>query len=139
LTRNQIDGLAEELAGLLKWDPGVLRAYAFLLSRSGQVKPEELPSGFETSPEEAKKLLFALEEDGLTVNGDSGIYPVHPRLGISNIYRLSTAKDPSVSTVRPRIDSLISILASFRDKVEDREYAAPRRDGPHPETKAPKD
>ena len=129
LTKSQFDSLAEEIASLLKWDPDILRAYTFLLSRSGQVRPEELASGLGVDSAEAAKLILALDRDGLTVNGDAGIYPVHPRLGISNVYRLSLAKDPSVSSVRPRVDSLVSILASFRDRVEDRQFAGPLKDG----------
>jgi len=129
LTKSQFDSLAEELADLLKWDPLVLRAYTFLLSRNGQVKPDELASGLGADGEETKRLVEAMEREGLTVNGDAGLYPVHPRLGISNVYRLSVAKDPSVSAVRPRVDSLISILASYRDRVEDRQFAEPLREG----------
>jgi hypothetical protein len=132
LTKSQFDSLAEELADLLKWDPLVLRAYTFLLSKNGQVKPHELAAGLGTDSEETKRLLDAMEADGLTVNGDAGLYPVHPRLGISNVYRLSAARDPSVSAIRPRVDSLISILASYRDRVEDRQFAEPPRDGSSP-------
>jgi hypothetical protein len=125
LTKSQFDSLAEELAGLLMWDQQVLKAYTFLLSRAGEVTREELASGVGASEEELGRLTAALENDGLTINGKSGLYPVHPRLGIGNVYRLSLARHPAVVAVRPRVDSLMSILASYRDRVEDRRFADP--------------
>ena len=125
MTRSQVDSLADELAALLRWDPAVLKAYAFLLSKAGEVMADELGAGAGVSGAPLDELLAALERDGLTVKGPAGIFPVHPRLGIGNVYRLSLAKDPSVSAVRPKVDSVVSILASYRERIEDREYAGP--------------
>ncbi|HVP24184.1 MAG TPA: hypothetical protein VMS77_09775 [Conexivisphaerales archaeon] len=130
MTRSQFDSLAEELAGLLKWDPMVLKAYTFLLSKMGEVMKEELASGMALRDDEATSLMAELNRGGLIINGSQGgFYPVHPRLGISNVYRLSIAKDPSVRLLRPKVDSLMSILSSYRDRVEDRRFAEPPKEG----------
>ncbi len=125
MTKSQVDSLAEELADLLRWDPSILKAYTFLLSRPGEVNSAELGAGIGMTGAGLDEMLAALDRDGLTIRGPSGIFPVHPRLGISNVYRLSLAKDSSVSVARQRVDSVVSILSSYRDRVEDREYAGP--------------
>jgi hypothetical protein len=56
LSKSQFDSLAEELAGLLEWDPRVLKAYTFLLSRNGETMREELTSGVCVSDEEVGKI-----------------------------------------------------------------------------------
>jgi len=129
LNKSQFDSLAEELAGLLEWDPHVLKAYTFLLSKSGETMGEELASGLGASEREVEELLSSLDRDGLIIRGQSGYYPVHPRLGISNVYRLSIAKDPSVRARRQKVDSLMAILAIYRDRVEDRRFAEPPKEG----------
>jgi hypothetical protein len=129
LSKSQFDSLAEELAGLLEWDPRVLKAYTFLLSRNGETMREELTSGVCVSDEEVGNLLGSLDADGLVVRGLSGFYPVHPRLGLSNVYRLSIAKDPAIKERRQKVDSLMSILASYRDRVEDVRFAESPREG----------
>jgi hypothetical protein len=129
LNTSQFDSLAEELSGLLEWDPRVLKAYIFLLSRNGETMREELASGVGSSEGDVGNLLDSLDRDGLIIRGQSGFYPVHPRLGISNVYRLSLAKDPAVGARRQKVDSLISILASYRDRVEDTYFAGPPKEG----------
>jgi hypothetical protein len=129
LNTSQFDNLAEELAGLLERDPRVLKAYTFLLSRSGETLREELASGLGASDLEVGTLLGSLDTDGLIIRGQSGFYPIHPRLGISNVYRLSVARDPAVVARRPRVDSLMAILTSYRDRVEDTRFAGASRDG----------
>jgi DNA-binding Lrp family transcriptional regulator len=124
LNTSQFDSLGEELSGLLQWDPHVLKAYIFLLSRNGETMREELASGVGASESEVVELLDSLGRDGLIVRGQTGFYPVHPRLGISNVYRLSLAKNPAVGARRQKVDSLIAILASYRDRVEDVRFAA---------------
>ncbi len=131
LNTSQFDSLAEELAGLLCWGPHVLKAYAFLLSKSGETMREELTFEVGASEQEVGELRGSLDRDGLILRGRSGFYPVHPRLGINNVYRLSIAKDSSVRARRQEVDSLTSVLASCRDRVEDRRFAEPlqgRRD-----------
>jgi predicted ArsR family transcriptional regulator len=123
-----LDSLAEELAGLLEWDLEILKAYTFLLTKNGEVMKDEVAEGLGVSDEEASRLLDLLDRDGLTVRGKEGVYPVHPRLGISNVYRLSTARSPSVQARRPKVDSVMAILTSYRDRVEDRQFAHPPSD-----------
>jgi hypothetical protein len=132
LSKSQFDSLADELAGLLRWDPQVLRGYTFLLTRNGEVMKEDVATGLVLSEEETTRLLQALDDDGLSVKGANGIYPVHPRLGISNVFRLSTRKDASVEANRARVDSLMAILASYRDRLEDRHFAELPREGVDP-------
>ena len=129
LNKSQFDGLAEELAGLLCWDPHVFKAYAFLLSKSGETMREELTFEVGASEQEVGELLGSLDRDGLILRGQSGFYPVHPRPGIDNVYRLSIAKDSSVKARRQKVDSLTSMLASCRDRVEDSRFAEPPKEG----------
>jgi hypothetical protein len=79
--------------------------------------------GVGLSDEEVRDLLSRLDADGLTIRGEAGFYPVHPSLGIGNVYRLGTRKGPAVKTRRQKVDSLMSILASYRDHPEDRSFA----------------
>jgi hypothetical protein len=127
LNESQFYSLAEELARLLGWDLRVLKAYTFLLSRSGETMKEELASDVGASDCEVGALLGSLDTDGLIIRGQLGFYPVHPRLGISNVYRLSIARDPAVVARRPRVDSLMAMLASYRDRVEDTRFAGPSK------------
>ena len=45
MNTSQFDSLAEELVGLLEWDPHILKAYILLLSSNGETIREELASG----------------------------------------------------------------------------------------------
>ncbi len=56
----------------------------------------------------------AAERDGLIIIGhDNKPVPLHPRMAISNLYRISLAKDPSVAKRRTRVDELIAKLISI--------------------------
>ena len=116
--RTQLDSIADELAGLLGWDPIIIRAYSFLLSRNGEVKSEEICVGIGILEHQLDDLLIQLDEAGLLVRGQSGYYPVHPKLGIANLFRLSCLKNRSTLENKEKVDSLIFILASYRDRSE---------------------
>lgn len=100
LNKSQFDSLAEELAGLLCWDPHVLKAHAFLLSRSGETMREKLASEMGASEQDKRELPGFLDWDGLIIRSQSGFYAVHPRLAINNVHWLSIAKDSSVRARR---------------------------------------
>ncbi|MCL4344240.1 MAG: hypothetical protein JRN26_01085 [Nitrososphaerota archaeon] len=54
------------------------------------------------------------ENDGLIIKGNDGhAVPLHPRMAISNLYRMSILKNPSVKDHRARIDELIAKLISI--------------------------
>jgi hypothetical protein len=125
--KSQFESIAEELADLLRWDPKVIKAYTFLLSKQGEVMREDMVEGLSLQECDLDGLLSDMDDSGLIVRGPSGYYPVHPRFGISNVFRLSCAKDPSVRLKRQKVDALMSILASHRDRLEERQFAQ-RRD-----------
>jgi|GEM_PF-608179 hypothetical protein len=116
---NQFDAIAEELAGLLQWDAEELKAYTFLLSKVGEVAREEMMVARGLTEGELEDVIRRMEEHGLIVRGRSGFYPVHPRLGVSNVYRLSVLSKPSVRYSRAKVDALMGILGAHRDRLEE--------------------
>lgn len=56
----------------------------------------------------------SVERDGLVIKGkDNRPVPLHPRMAISNLYRLSVIKNPSIAKRRARVDELIAKLISM--------------------------
>ncbi|MGC8661886.1 MAG: hypothetical protein ACP5TZ_05235 [Nitrososphaeria archaeon] len=54
------------------------------------------------------------EADGLIIKSSDGhAVPLHPRMAISNLYRLAVLKNPTVGGRRARIDELIAKLISI--------------------------
>ena len=56
------------------------------------------------------------EEDGLIVRGNDGrAIPLHPRMAISNLYRMAITKNPAVMERRAKVDDLIARLIAISE------------------------
>lgn len=54
------------------------------------------------------------ESDGLVIRDHSGnVVPIHPRMAISNLYKIALMKNPEVREHRDRIDEIIAKLISL--------------------------
>ncbi|MDG6938800.1 MAG: hypothetical protein JRN39_00115 [Nitrososphaerota archaeon] len=99
--------LAAELASLLGCDRAVLEAYVSMLQREGPVPPGDIDA--------AGGVLERMKDYGLVIRSGQGYLPVHPRLGISNLYRIGVAKDQAVKGGRVRIDAITAYFVRMRE------------------------
>jgi len=88
--------LASELSELLQADYDELLYYVNLLLKTPAIYSADA------------------ERDGLVIRDHSGnVVPIHPRMAISNLYRISLLKHPEVRNNRKRIDEIIAKLISL--------------------------
>lgn len=91
--REKLSTLALELSRLLQLDYEDIFYYLRLLNG------EELP------------FSESAEKDGLIIRGaNERPVPLHPRMALSNIYRISAAKKPDIKKKRTKIDAIIGVL-----------------------------
>ncbi len=95
----QAEIIAQEISELLETDRDEILYYInLLINRAGPYDPRA-------------------ERDGLIIRGSSGqAVPLHPRMAMSNLYRLAVARDKRVRERRARVDELIAKLISISQK-----------------------
>ncbi|MGC8558357.1 MAG: hypothetical protein ACP5NC_05125 [Nitrososphaeria archaeon] len=93
---NPAEELARELSELLGADYDEILYYVNLLLK--------LPAVY----------CAGAERDGLVIRDHSGnVVPIHPRMAISNLYKISLIRNPGVREHRHRIDEIIAKLISL--------------------------
>jgi len=108
--------IGKEMAGLLDSDEGLVNAYiALLLAGSKEHPAEEVKGGKGVRTGLDLALLERALEDGLVIRTSSGYVPLHPRMAMSNLYRLSCIRNPAVRRNRPRVDALVARLVRLWD------------------------
>lgn len=93
---SEAEGVARELSALLDADYDEVLYYIDLLMNKTQCYKAKA------------------EGDGLIIRSSDGhAVPLHPRMAISNLYRLAVLKNPTAKDRRARIDELIAKLISI--------------------------
>jgi len=88
-----------------------LSALAFELSRLLQLDYDDIFYYFRLLNGEELPFSESAEKEGLIIRGmNERPVPLHPRMALSNIYRISAAKNPSIKKKRARIDAIIAVL-----------------------------
>lgn len=98
-------------------DPKIVRAFVFSLFSKDELSEEEL-SRLAGSQGDDEKITDKLLEMGLFIKGKVGYLPLHPRLAISNLYRLALEKNEEVRKNRQRVDEITAMLVKRREEVQ---------------------
>jgi hypothetical protein len=119
LTRYPDSGkIASELSTLLRYDPTVLFGYLISLEVDGPVNDKLLSRLTGIDEQGCSRMLDKMLADGLVIEGSDGYLPLHPRLALSNLYRLALEKDQTVRASRVRLDALTALLVKRREEVQ---------------------
>ncbi|MDG7035763.1 MAG: hypothetical protein JRM72_00030 [Nitrososphaerota archaeon] len=104
------------MAILLDSDESLINAYIVLLLAGFNEHQGEVVKGgkgVKTGLEGGQ--LERAVENGLVISTSSGYVPLHPRMAMSNLYRLSCIRNPDVRKNRPRVDALVAKLIRLWD------------------------
>lgn len=115
---NELDRLSEELSEILQYDKITLLCYFYLLKQDGEVKEKSISEILGDRTENTSEILQKMLNDGLVIKGNAGYLPLHPRLAISNLYRLAIARDEKVRQNRVKVDAITTRLVKFREGIQ---------------------
>ncbi|MDG7051643.1 MAG: hypothetical protein JRN19_04245 [Nitrososphaerota archaeon] len=108
--------IAKEMATLLDSDESLINAYiVLLLAGFNENRGEVVEGGKGVKTGLEGGLLERAVENGLAISTSSGYVPLHPRMAMSNLYRLSCIRNPDVRKNRPRVDALVAKLIRLWD------------------------
>ncbi len=114
----ELKRLSEELSEILQYDKIILLCYAYLLKQDGEVNERTIFEMLGKEIDNIPEILQRMMRDGLVIRGNAGYLPLHPRLAISNLYRLALARDEKVRQHRVRVDAITARLVKFREEVQ---------------------
>lgn len=113
--RDPISKAIEELSNILNYDKDILYYFILMLRSKDELDKKDLAeiSGLKSS--RASEILQKMLDDGLIIQGvrKKGYLPLHPRLAISNLYRVALARDESIREKRPRVDAITAMLVKI--------------------------
>lgn len=110
--------IATELASLLHYDKLVLLGFIRALNVEEEISVSMMSELLGIGEEFSSQILGRMIVDGLMIEGKVGYLPLHPRLALSNLYRLALAKDDSVRAGRVRLDAITAMLVKRREDVQ---------------------
>jgi hypothetical protein len=114
-----LNGVAEELSSLLLFDRRLLMVYLSFLTIPGEVNEDNFETLTGEDSRKFREVIESLVEYGLVIKGVHGFLPVHPRLAISNLYRLALSKDDGVRRGRTRVDAITAGLVKRREELQE--------------------
>jgi hypothetical protein len=114
-----LNGVAEELSSLLLFDRRLLMVYLSFLTIPGEVNEDNFETLTGEDSRKFREVIESLVEYGLVIKGVHGFLPVHPRLAISNLYRLALSKDDGVRRGRTRVDAITAGLVKRREELRE--------------------
>jgi len=114
----ELKRLAKELSNILQYDEKIITCYLFLLRENEEVDESKISEINDIQLSDASVVLQAMLRDGIVIKGKAGYLPLHPRLAISNLYRLSTLKNKNVRQKRVKVDAITARLVKFREDIQ---------------------
>ncbi|MDG6933498.1 MAG: hypothetical protein JRN68_02255 [Nitrososphaerota archaeon] len=110
--------IASELASLLRYDQVVLLGFIRALTIEEEISVSTMSELLGVGEEVSSKIMEKMIEDGLMIRGKVGYIPLHPRLALSNLYRIALARDDAVRVGRVRLDAITAMLVKRREDVQ---------------------
>ncbi|MEM0117777.1 MAG: MarR family transcriptional regulator [Conexivisphaerales archaeon] len=114
----ELERLVQELSNILGYDKDILNCFILMLKNEDELNEQKLAIKMGISVPSASNILKKMLEDGLVIKGKDGYLPLHPRLAISNLYRLSVSKDEKARQYRVRVDAITAMLVKLRESVQ---------------------